>query len=218
MDDFGTAPPADSLARHLTADAAAMAECLARVRRDEAAAMPVLDDAGRDRLRRAADSLAFRPATPVVGQGEKAVTQDFEICPDPPRESVWTAVAGALAALVDAGLARMAAPPCPPVTFNETVVQRYGRTGCGISPHRDHLRYINLVGILVIDGAGSFHVCDDRAGTNARPIPAGAGSLLLMRAPGFDGSRHRPFHMLGEVHEPRLILGLRQDTRPGEAD
>jgi hypothetical protein len=113
----------------------------------------------------------------------------------------------------------MPRPPFARVTFNDAVAQRYAPTRCGISPHRDHLRYVNLVANLVISGSGRFYICDDRAATNAREIPGPDGSLLLMRAPGFDESRHRPFHMLGEVARERLILGLRQDSRKmGEAD
>lgn len=202
----------------IVADADDMAACLEAVRANDAAAVTVFGDAGRDWLRAASRNLAYKSARPVVGQGEKAVTQDFEICPQPPWESPWGACAGMMSDLVNAGLARMTQPPCPPVSFNEAVVQRYAPSDCGISPHRDHVRYVNLVGILVIDGEGDFFVCDDRTGQGATKIPAPPGSFLLMRAPGFDGSRYCPFHTLGAVHTPRLIVGYRQDTRPGEPD
>jgi hypothetical protein len=202
----------------LTATPADMAACLEAVRQNDAAAIQVLNDDGRHWLRDAATGLAFRTARPTVGSGDKTVSQDFEICPRPPEDSAWYRGAALMTDLVNAGLCRMASPPCPNVTFNEAVVQRYAPCACGISAHRDHVRYINLVGILVIDGEGDFFVCDDRDGHNARRIPAPQGSFLLMRAPGFDGSRHRPFHMLGEVRRDRLIVGYRQDTRPGEPD
>ncbi len=200
------------------ADAAAMADAVAAVRRDDAASVPVLSEQGRAWLRDAAARLGFRRARPVVGQGDKAVTQAFEICTDPPWDGPFGEAARVLGGLVNAGLARMTERPCADIAFNEAMVQRYPPSPCGISPHRDHIRYTGLIGILVIDGAGAFYVCDDRAGNNARAIPAPAGSFLLMRAPGFDGSRHRPFHMLGAVTQTRLIAGYRQDTRPGEPD
>lgn len=200
----------------LVADAKAAAECLRCVRTADAAAVTVFDRRGRKWLRDAAAELEFRRARPVVGEGERTVTQDFDICDDVPEDGAFGACAGLMADLVNAGLDRMDAPPCPRVTFNDLVVQHYQPVASGISPHRDHVRYVNLVGILVIDGAGDFYVCDDRQGHGARRVAAPEGSLLLMRAPGFDDSRHRPFHMLGEVTRERLILGLRQDSRSGE--
>lgn len=200
------------------ADAASMADTIAAVRGHDAASLSVLSDAGRAWLRAAAADLDFRRSTPVVGHGEKAVTQTFDICPAPPWNGPFGACAAVLSDLVNAGLARMSARPCGEIAFNEAMVQRYPPSPCGISPHRDHVRYTDLIGILVIDGEGTFAVCADRAGNNARSIPAPPGSFLLMRAPGFDGSRYRPFHTLGEVTQERLIVGYRQDTRPGEPD
>lgn len=202
----------------LIADADAMAGAIAAVRRDGAASVPVLSDHGRAWLRAAAAGLSFRASRPVVGTGDKAVTQHFDICTAPPWEGPFGTCARLMSGLVNAGLARMTEPPCGAIAFNEAVVQRYPPGPCGISPHRDHIRYTDLIGILVIDGEGRFQLCDDRAGTNARPVPAPPGSFLLMRAPGFDGSRHRPFHTLGAVTTERLIVGYRQDTRPGEPD
>jgi hypothetical protein len=202
----------------LTATATDMAACLEEVRHNDAAAVRVLNHDGREWLREAAEGLAFRAARSSVGSGEKTVTQDFEICPQPPSDSAWYTGATLMTDLVNAGLRRMASPPCPDVTFNEAVVQRYAPCACGISAHRDHVRYINLVGILVIEGEGDFFVCGDRQGHDARRIPAPPGSFLLMRAPGFDVSRYRPFHMLGEVRRERLIVGYRQDTKPGDPD
>lgn len=198
----------------LQATADEMAACLERVRVDDAAAVQVLDDEGRGILRTAFRDLPYRRARPVIGTGERRVTQDFDICDTLPQGNFGWTVAAALGDLVNTAQARMAAAPCPPVTFDDLVVQRYDPGPCGISPHRDHIRYINLIGVLVIDGAGDFAICDDRQGHGARPIPAAEGSLLLMRGPGFDGRRDRPFHTLGRVTRERLILGLRQDARP----
>lgn len=190
-----------------------MAACLARVRREGAASVAFLDEAGRRRLCRAVAALTMRRARDRVGAGDRVVTQDFDICADVARRSGLGHCAGAVEAGVNAGLRRLSPAPCAGVVFNDLVVQRYRPTRCGISPHRDHLAYTALVAVLVIEGAGRFFLCDDRSGTNAREIPAPAGSLLLMRAPGFDGRRERPFHMLGAVTRERLILGLRQDSR-----
>jgi len=200
------------------ADPDAMAAGIEAVRRDDAAAVTVLTDRGRAWLRDAAASLTYKRGRPVVGQGEKAVTQDFDISTNPPWDAAWGECARLMSDLVNAGLAIMAEPPCAPVTFNEAVIQYYRPCTRGISPHRDHVRYVNLIGILIIDGEGDFHVCDDRAGNGARRIPGGPGDFLLMRGPGFDDGRYRPFHMLGEVRTDRLIVGYREDTHPGQAD
>lgn len=190
-----------------------MAGCLEGVLRDDAASAPVLDERGRQRLSRAAESLSFRRARPVIGKGERVVTQDFDICDNVPQDTLFWSVAVDIQARINAARERMDPVPCPPVVFNDLVVQRYQPVRCGISPHRDHLRYVSLVGLLVIAGAGRFYICDDRSGRNAREIPAPEGSLLLMRAPRFAGRDDRPFHTLGDVTRERLILGLRQDAQ-----
>lgn len=190
-----------------------IAPCLDMVRLGGAASVPLLPSVDAWALQQALSALRFRRARRRVGSGESAVTQDFAICEDVPAGGLIGAWTARVAEAVNAALARMPSPPVASVAFNDVVAQRYWPVSCGISPHRDHLRYVNLVAILVVSGSGRFYICDDRGGSNAREIPAPAGSLLLMRAPGFDGSRHRPFHMLGAVTRERLILGLRQDSR-----
>jgi hypothetical protein len=46
-------------------------------------------------------------------------------------------------------------------------------------------------------------------------VPARAGDLLLMRAPGFAGASARPFHFLDGIAVERLSFGLRWDTAAG---
>lgn len=197
----------------LIAGPAGLAAAMARLRSEDATALPVLADRARQRLAAEAARLTFRRARPIVGNGERAVYQDFELTFDICRDGALARAAAALERLINAGLARMRPPPCPPVSFNDRVVQRYA-PGCrGITPHRDHLRYVSLVAILVMAGRGCFRLCADRSGRGAREVPAPPGSLLLMRAPGFAGGDRRPFHMLDEVTAERLTLGLRQDIR-----
>lgn len=197
----------------LTARPANLAAAIARLHDLDAASVPVLAEDARRALIAEAAGLPFGSAKPVVGAGERAVYQDFELTLHLPPGGAFARTAAALERLVNRALRDLRQPPCPPVTFNDRVVQRY-RPGCaGISPHRDHLRYVRLVAVLVIAGAGRFFICGDRSGRDAREVPAPPGSLLLMRAPGFAGSDHRPFHMLRDVTSERLILGLRQDAR-----
>jgi alkylated DNA repair dioxygenase AlkB len=47
--------------------------------------------------------------------------------------------------------------------INEAKVQTY-RPGGGVSPHRDHVRYAQLIVILTLEGTGAFEVVTERVG------------------------------------------------------
>ena len=194
-------------------DDAALADALRRVERDGAAAVPALSLPARRALVRAAGELSFRTARPVVGTGGRAVTQAFEIADDVPETGPFGALAGALAERLNAVLARDDTPSCATIAFNDRVAQRYPPGDVGISPHKDHIRYVHLVVNVVLQGFGRLYICPERSFQDALAIPGSAGDLLLMRAPGFADSDHRPFHAIGEVTQERLVLGLRQDAR-----
>jgi hypothetical protein len=99
------------------------------------------------------------------------------------------------------------------LNFNSMVLQRYEEGTLGITPHKDGLSYINLVCVVVIGGRGSFYVCSDRSGTDAIEIDASPGNVILMRAPGFLGSKdERPFHYVTDIRETRYTFGLRQKS------
>ncbi len=200
--------------RHIVATPQALAASLARLEAEDAAALPLLSPQGCQALLAASESLSYRPAKPVIGVGERAVYQDFEICMPVPQGSLFHACAEAVQQLLPLALAELDEPPlaaAPPL--NDLVVQRYAPGSRGITPHRDHVRYRDLVAIVTLAGRARFYICTDRRGRDAREIPLPPGGLLLMRAPGFAGRSDRPFHMLSEVTEPRLSLGLRHDTR-----
>ena len=190
-----------------------LADALFRVAQDGAAVVPALSLPARRALTRSADALAFRTARPVVGSGERAVTQSFEIADEVPETGPLAEVALELAARLNTVLARDDTPLCPRITFNDRVVQRYPPGDVGISPHKDHVSYVHLVVNLVLSGFGRFYVCPERSFERALEIPGSAGDALIMRAPGCAGSDHRPFHAIGEVAQGRLVLGLRQDAR-----
>ena len=197
----------------LTLDDDALAGALRGVARDGAARVPALSLPARRALARTAGTLSFRTARPVVGSGERAVTQNFEIVDDVPSEGPLGAVAAELAQRLNAALRRDDTPSCAPIIFNDRVVQRYPAGGVGISPHKDHVRYVHLVVNLVLSGFGRLYICPERSFDHALEIPGSAGDALIMRAPGFDGSDQRPFHAIGDVASERLVLGLRQDAR-----
>ena len=200
----------------LSASPAELADVLARLGEAGALSFPVLDAAGCAALIEAADALAFRPAHPTMGEGDKLVRQEFDICMDVPAESAYGAFAQTLDRLFDAALARLdPAPLDRPFGFNDLVVQIYRPGVLGITPHLDHVRYVGLLALVVVCGAARFFLCDDRGGHGARQVAAPAGHLVLMVAPGFEGRRVRPFHMVSDITERRISFGLRVDTRPG---
>ena len=201
---------------------AVLAEALARLDAEHAVSLPLLGARTQRRLIGATTRLRYRPAIPVVGAGANAVRQDFELCMAIPERSLLRAFAASLEALLNAALGRLKRQPLDhPLHFNDLIVQRYPKGSFGITAHRDHVRYQDLVALVTLSGAARFCLCDDRAGRGARELPCPPGHLLLLRAPGFGfgdrgGRRDRPFHYLDRVIRPRLSLGLRHDTRAGE--
>lgn len=193
---------------------AALADALLHLPEEDLVSLPLLDRTARQRLCAASASLSFRLARPVVGEGERAVYQDFTICMDVPWHSLLWRFAAALERHINAALRLCGAPLLrPEFHINDLAIQRYERGGRGITPHRDHVRYDGLVAVVPLSGAARFCVCADRVGGQAREVPAPPGNLLLMRAPGFAGRSDRPFHFVADVTRRRLSLGLRHDTR-----
>ncbi len=191
-----------------------LAAALGRLAAEDAVALPLLGPAERARLVEAAGRLSYRPARPMIGEGERTVRQDFELCMTIRPGSPFHALATALERAVAGALARLTPPPlAAPPRFNDLIVQRYRPGSLGITPHRDHIRYRDLVAIVTLAGRARFFLCPDRGGRDAREVPIPPGSLLLMRAPGFAGLQDRPFHMLSDVTETRIALGLRRDVQ-----
>ncbi len=106
--------------------------------------------------------------------------------------------------------------------FTDLALQYYppssADTNYGISPHRDHSGFINLVVVLLIQGPASFFICKDRSGKDARELRASPGDLIIMRGGGFGGSLSdtlpRPYHFIGRIDysKGRLSFGMRQVT------
>jgi len=181
-----------------------------------ASAARLLSEEGRERLLVAAQRLAWRPARPVVGEGERRVYQDFELSQQFPLDSPYVEAAEAVDAAITAA-SRSLPPGLLPTGFclNDRILQRYAPGSRGITPHRDHLRYRGLIALIIVSGDGRFCLCRDRSGSDAREVDAGPGDVLLMRAPGLAGATDRPFHFLDQITKERLSFGLRWDT--GEA-
>ncbi len=193
---------------------AELAGALARLAVSQAVSLPLVGARARRRLIGATTRLAYRPAIPVVGAGANAVRQDFELCMAIPGRSLLRGFAATLEAVLNAALDRLEPRPLArALRLNDLVVQRYPKGCFGLTAHRDHLRYQDLVALVTLSGAARFCLCDNRAGRGTRELPCPPGHLLLLRAPGFGGRRDRPFHFLDRVTRPRLSLGLRHDAR-----
>ena len=196
------------------AGAPAVADVMRRLADDGAASLRLLQAGALEPLLAEARSLPYRAARPVVGYGDAAVYQDFELTTDIPADGALMGLSGTVDRLLGKALAGMRTPPLSGFQVNDRIVQRYPAGCAGMSPHRDHIRYTGLVALVMLCGAARFTICDDRAGANAREIPFLPGDLLLMRAPGFQGRGDRPFHAVGDVTQERYIIGLRHDSRP----
>jgi len=190
-----------------------LAENLRNLSRLNALSTKLLSEDQRLALLSACDDLTYRDATPVVGEGENKVFQDFALCMDFKCESPFRSAANALTLLVQQANA-MIAPACLPATFgfNDLIVQRYDENSTGMSPHRDHIRYTHLVALVVLNGKADFSICDDRSGTNSRTIESRPGDVIFMLAPGFADEQIRPLHQVKNIIGPRHSFGLRLDS------
>ena len=206
----------------LLATPADFAAALAATVREDAASLPLLDAVSTAALLASCDTLDYRAARPLVGGEGREVRQDFELTMSIPEGHPIRAFADSLTRLANEARASMDSDPLPEETlpgglrFNDLIVQRYGPGSAGITPHRDHLRYVGLVVLVTLAGHADLVLLSDRQGSTPRRVPMAPGVATLMRAPGFAGSRERPFHRVTDLREPRVAIGLRHDTRPGE--
>lgn len=193
-----------------------LADGLARLASEDVVTLPLLDAEQCRYWLAEADRHCFREARPIIGTGERRVYQDFDVGVEFPDDSGFRRFAAALQTRLLDALALLDPPPLDDLLLNDLILQRYPAGSRGITPHRDHIRYVGLVAIVTLAGRARFFVCADRSGDGAREIAIPPGGLCLMRAPGFAGLQDRPFHFLSDVSEPRVSLGLRHDVRPGD--
>lgn len=198
----------------LRANPDAMAAALDRVAREDAAVLRVLTPAECRPFIDSAADLSFRSARPVIGEGERAVYQGFDICLSIPRPHRLWELTGAMERLIADALAAMDPAPLEALALNDLVLQRYPPGARGITPHRDHVRYVGLVVLVRLSGDGRFGLCAERSGAGTRALEAGPGDAILMRAPGFAGAGGRPFHFLDRITVERYSLGMRSDRTP----
>ena len=189
-------------------------ELLERAACELAISVPFLDAAACEALHREALGYSFRPARPVVGKGENRVLQRLGVMPVLPAHSRFIALTDAFQGWWDRRLEGVAPYPFESrLTFNDRMLQNYEVGEVGISAHRDHIEYRNLICLFVIAGKGRFFICRSRDGSDAREIPNDPGDLIITPGPGLFGSTRRPFHLVCDITIPRYVFGLRQDRR-----
>jgi len=192
--------------------AAIVAELAAR----GAMSLPFLGDGLRRALLAEAEGYPYQPSRRVVGSGENLVVQELVWFDALPESSLFWTFKDAVQALFDRAFAPLDPYPfATPLVFNEVMLQRYDTGSRGITPHRDHISYINLVCLFVLAGEGRFVVTADRAGRAPHAVDGRPGRAILMRAPGFQGSTFRPFHAVGDITATRYVFGLRHEDPPG---
>ena len=207
--------PAAATARwSFESDAGTLAEAIARLPEEDAVSLPLLDAQSCQALAEEAAVLNFRPAQPVIGEGDKRVWQDCEVSCAVPPDGALGACAAALDAHFAAALALLAPDALPQgYRINDLIYQRYRQGSAGITPHRDHNAYRGLISVVTLSGQCRFAVCRDRSGAEARAVPAPPGWLVLMRGPDLYGLQDRPFHFVDRFAEARISVGLRHDRR-----
>lgn len=140
--------------------------------------------------------------------GPYRVKQDYVYQTEFPEDSLFVQLAQEVSRNVNAAAYSMLSKT---LNYNDMVVQRYEPTDMGISPHRDGLRYRDVIAIVILEGEGEFFRCDDRDGSNPVAIRNDPGDVLLMEAPGFFYRERQPFHYVGKIHSRRTSFALRQN-------
>lgn len=180
--------------------------------REGATSVPILSEDFRLALHKEAESYPYTPEAEVVGTGNKIVRQQLAGFSDFPPDGQYSRLKDAFQTLLDNHLTALKSYPfATKLNLNAMAMNKYESGSIGITPHRDRLKYINLVCIFNIAGRGRFYLCDDRTGSNAREIDSSTGSVILMKAPGFMNSQ-RPFHYVTDIQSTRYTFGLRQQA------
>lgn len=187
------------------------AEIMDGLRSDGAASAGILNEDFRAALQKEAERYDYRREDETVGSGDRVVRQEVESFENFGGGSRYILLKRMFQRLMDGVFGELDEYPfSTPLNLNSMVLQKYRKGSLGITPHRDGLRFINLVCIFIISGGGRFFVCSDRSGRDAKEIYTCPGKVVFLRAPGFMGSEERPFHFVTDIRETRYAFGLRQ--------
>ena len=153
----------------------------------------------------------YRKAKPVVGN---SVSQDFEVCFPAPKIGCIEILSNAIENLFIKSTKLIKNPPIQKVQFNDIAIQKYLPYSSGISPHKDHKKYISVIIIVTLSGKSKFYLCQNRDGRNAQVVDDTPGNIVILPATGFKMKNNnfvRPIHFVSDITDGRLSIGLRQN-------
>ena len=154
----------------------------------------------------------YRKAKPVVGN---SVSQDFEVCFPAPKIGCIEILSNAIENLFIKSIKLIKEPPIQKVQFNDIAIQKYLPYSSGISPHKDHKKYISVIVIVTLSGKSKFYLCQDRDRRNSQVVDDTPGNIVILPATGFkmiNDDFVRPIHFVSDITDGRLSIGLRQNT------
>jgi hypothetical protein len=176
-----------------------------------AASLPIMAESEGAPLLLEARGYSYAREPEVVGREDRRVFQQMGSFESFPRSSLFLELKVAFQLHMDSYLTTLEDYPFETKWQpNSLVLQKYEEGSLGITAHRDHKKYINLICVFILGGYGEFFICEDRSGRGSLHINAYPGSVVLMRAPGFKGPQRRPFHYVTNIREKRYTFGLRQ--------
>ena len=153
----------------------------------------------------------YRKAKPVVGN---SVSQDFEVCFPAPKIGCIEILSNAIENLFIKSTKLIKNPPIQKVQFNDIAIQKYLPYSSGISPHKDHKKYISVIIIVTLSGKSKFYLCQKRDGRNSQVVDDSPGNIVILPATGFkmiNNNFVRPIHFVSDITDGRLSIGLRQN-------
>ena len=154
----------------------------------------------------------YRKAKPVVGN---SVSQDFEVCFPAPKIGSIEILSNAIENLFIKSTKLIKDPPIQKVQFNDIAIQKYLPYSSGISPHKDHKKYVSVIIIVTLSGNSKFYLCQNRDGSNSQVIDDTPGNIVILPATGFKMINNdfvRPIHFVSGITDGRLSVGLRQNS------
>ncbi len=153
----------------------------------------------------------YRKAKHVVSN---SVSQDFEVCFPAPKIDCIEILSNAIENLFIKSTKLIKDPPIQKVQFNDIAIQKYLPYSSGISPHKDHKKYISVIIIVTLSGKSKFYLCQNRDGRNAQVVDDTPGNIVILPATGFkmiNNNFVRPIHFVSDITDGRLSIGLRQN-------
>lgn len=191
-----------------------LASSLEQLKTQNALSLPIIRGDLLLELADAAGDLYYRPARNVTGGEKSRVYQEFGYCDQVPEGHMIWLLGRWLENRIKAALTLLDEPPIESnFLINDVVCQKYLPGNLGITAHRDHIAYSQLIILVILNGQGRYFVCKNRQGDEEQEIKHEPGWAILMPGPGYAGRNDRPFHLVRDISKLRYSVGLRHDTR-----